>query len=802
MIGPRPSDRLERVKELLEQALELDPGDRDSFLAEACGGEDDLREEVESLLAQESAEAAWPEAPILPQAPPKPEAPPLLQPGQRVGPYRVVEVLGQGGMGTVALAVREDQFEKKVALKVIRPEQLAPDLQRRFENEQQILAQLEHPSIARILDAGKLGGEETTAGHFFGFPYFVMELVEGEPIDRFCESRQLSVDQRLELFLEVCSAVSYAHRNLVIHRDLKPGNILVTTSGRPKLLDFGIAKRLDPGSDDLTRAGERPMTVRYASPEQLEGKPVTTASDIYALGLLLFRLLTGEYPYEVEGESDVQLAFAIGREQPRPASTMADTPDRARALRGDLDSILLKTLAKDPEQRYATVDQLAEDLRRHREGRPVSTRAGNWSYRTSRLLRRHWLAVATVTAVVTMSVAFALVSWTLQIRAEQAQIDAETARGESDVSARRAREMTAFIKGIFRYAPELDAEEKERRNRVILGLLQEGENRLDELGTEDPLLQPEMLLTFGEIYRKLGELDLARGSFKHAEGLLRNQDREALPLLAKIINNLATLEKNAGEYAVAEQLYRESLTIKKQFPIDMADIDYSKAYANLSTSLIEQGKLIEAAPFLEEALRLRLESHDRRSKLVASSLRSLGVLHYELDRLQEAEPLLREALEIRRELYEPGSTNVASARVSMARLLRAQKRLGEAEALLQLALEVRQDEHGENHFHTAINHLDLAHVYLDLGSPERAEPHLDRAWQYITLHRAEDSPEVALAKGIRGAYLTQVGHLDEAESLLRESHQWFRAIYTTHNIYWRLTEEWLEELHRAREPQR
>jgi eukaryotic-like serine/threonine-protein kinase len=393
-------ERWEQVKDVLGTALDRPAKERAAWVAEACGDDAALRAEVESLLASDGEANEFMETTArdvvlrsVTQARPEALA------GARIGPYKVLSEIGRGGMGAVYLAERsDDAYRKQVAIKLVRGDVDSASAVRRFRQERQILAELDHPNIARLLDGG------TTDE---GVSYFVMEHVEGVPIDAHCEARKLSVDQRLALFRTVCSAVGAAHRQLIVHRDLKPGNILVTAEGTPKLLDFGIAKLLTPQPrSEHTLTGTRLMTPGYASPEQWRGGSVTAGSDIYSLGVILYRLLTGRDPYRVDSDLPHELARAICEEDPEPPSASASPPTRHR-LAGDLDAIVLKAMRKEPERRYGSAEELSEDIRRHLEGLPVTARKDGLPYRASRLFRRNKAVALTA---LTMALAAALVS--------------------------------------------------------------------------------------------------------------------------------------------------------------------------------------------------------------------------------------------------------------------------------------------------------------------------------------------------------------------------------------------------------
>jgi eukaryotic-like serine/threonine-protein kinase len=444
------SDRWQRTKQLLEEAIALNANERSSFLDRSCDGDADLRREVDSLLSShEQAGTAFLKNPAASL-----KAPPVgtnARAGRRIGVYQIVDEIGHGGMGEVYRAFRADgQYTKEVAIKLVRGGFDSAFVQERFRNERQILASLDHSNIARLLDGG------TTED---GVPYLVMELIKGDRIDSYCDERKLSITERLRLFRQVCGAVQFAHQRLVIHRDIKPSNILVTKESTPKLLDFGIAKIFDPTAGDggETTIG-RPMTPEYASPEQIRGEPITTASDVYSLGVVLYQLLTGRSPYPGDTRSAHDLARAVCDTDPgRPStavlkpqtvrtgdrveqvaaelisSSRESTPAKLRRrLAGDLDNIVLMALRKEPPRRYASVEQFSEDVRRHLEALPVTATKGSWRYRAGKFVARNKASVA-ATAVVALALATG-VGATLRaarIARQQAEIaSAERSRSE------------------------------------------------------------------------------------------------------------------------------------------------------------------------------------------------------------------------------------------------------------------------------------------------------------------------------------------------------------------------------------
>jgi non-specific serine/threonine protein kinase/serine/threonine-protein kinase len=408
-----------QVKEILHLALAVPSAERPRFLDRACAGDAGVRAEVESLLASQSEAGTFIDRPVLSVEDATqylPHEPDLR--GTRLGVYQIIQTLGEGGMGAVYQAVRDDdQFRKIVAIKLVKPGMDSDSLLARFHKERQILAHLDHPNIAKVLDAG------TTAN---GRPYFVMEFIPGLPIDEYCDRNALTVSDRLRLFRQVCSAVQYAHQNLIVHRDLKPNNILVAPDGTPKLLDFGIAKLIDAdtGSPEAARTltMHRVMTPDYASPEQVRGETITTASDIYSLGVMLYELLTGQRPYRVTSVRPVEMAEIVCLREPEKPSTAAGKQREGqheklrRRLRGDLDNIVLMALRKDPQRRYASVEQFSEDLRRHLDGLPVIARADTLAYRAGKFVKRNRVYVAAaVLLAATLTGGIAATTWQARI---------------------------------------------------------------------------------------------------------------------------------------------------------------------------------------------------------------------------------------------------------------------------------------------------------------------------------------------------------------------------------------------------
>jgi non-specific serine/threonine protein kinase/serine/threonine-protein kinase len=407
-------ERWRQIKQIFQAAFELPSAERQAYVQEACAGDAELRAEVESLLLsiEEEEFLSGVAASYVPDALAGEACDRNI--GRRIGAYQIVRQIGEGGMGAVYLAERAGEFQQQAAIKLLRAGMDSRGIVSRFRHERQILAGLDHPNIAHLLEGG------TTED---GRPYFVMEYVDGEPIDAYAARSGLGIKDRLRLFQQVCAAVQYAHHNLVVHRDIKPGNILVTGSGIPKLLDFGIAKLLRSDvpreTVGLTQAGFRMMTPEYASPEQVRGQPITTATDVYSLGAVLYQLLAGKMPHDFPSGSPTEMERVICETEPRPPSQVSGGPV-ARQLRGDLDTIVLKAMQIDPRQRYASAERLSADIQRHLDGMPIQARPQTLVYRAGRFVRRNRVSVAAA-ALVLVSLAGGMTVAIWQARVAQAQ---------------------------------------------------------------------------------------------------------------------------------------------------------------------------------------------------------------------------------------------------------------------------------------------------------------------------------------------------------------------------------------------
>lgn len=789
-------DRWERVQEILADALELEHEARDTYLAAACGGDDALLAEVRSLVRASEvaddyfADLAGRAGMTAGAGSPEPAPAPDLE-GRLVGAYRLGPLLGRGGMGAVYAAERADgQFDQKAALKILPLGATTPEAHRRFLEERRILARLEHPNIARLYDGGVTDD---------GTPYFVMERVEGLPLTQYCQNNWVDMEGRLRLFLEICDTVSFAHQKLVVHRDLKPNNILITRDGRVRLLDFGIARLTEPGDVEgtATALGGRLMTPRYASPEQLKGEPVTTASDVYALGVILYELLTGISPYDLTGDTtsltQAVCSQAVGIPSARlmrwAKGTVAATVELrdvvataeamgtsvralSRSLSGDLDNILLMALRKEPARRYVSVEALAGDVRRYLDGFPVKARPDSVTYVSGRFLRRNALPVATAASVLlllgfllALSVRFAVTS-----RAQAREIARERDR---------AAEIAHFMRELFEVANPAMA-----RGETVTAreLLDRGAERIRDDHPDEPALQAEMMTVLGSVYRHLGlsaqALPLLREAAAKGASLpgVREEDK-AITLL-----ELGRALRDAGETDAAVEtlrLARDRLSLAR----GPEDRDVALAGFDLGMTLHGVGRVVEAELEFQRAVALFKAMDLPPDGAYATALFLMAeYLQVRSDRVDEADSatiLLREALDVARRLYGDDAghrTEVAEITMTLGSHLGRHGDAAEAEALLREADRIfTASPQPQPDLHcTAV--LALADFLSDQGRSAAALREYQKAAS--TLRQAH-GPGTVLEGNVQVSWagaLIAVGRNGQAEVLLEEAEATYAAV--------------------------
>ena len=795
------------VDGLFRAALELPESERAAYVSANARGSS-VREQVLSLLRVDAQEISWldrrPEGPFsLPAT-----AFEAASAGDQIGRFRILGVLGEGGMSIVYSAEDlEDRLEREVALKFLRHPFADSESRARFLNEGRILSRLEHRSIARIYDA---------TSNAEGVPYLVMERVDGTPIDRHCHDRNLGLSDRIELFREVCEAVSFAHRNLVVHRDVKPSNILVTAAGEVKLLDFGIAKLLDAsGKADLTRSAMGPMTPRYASPEQLQGKPVTTASDVFSLGILLFELLAGPAP---DSRSSEPSSTGLQPQPlPRPSSAIEQriaagrhSGPRASEVRGDLDRIVAKALAEDPEDRYSSVERLAADLERFLGGFPVEAREPSLGYRLRRFARRHALGVSLATAA---SVALLALTGALALTGQRLQTERDRAHQERS----NAQQVTEVLIDLFAL---VDPAERRGASVTARELLDRGVERLSADWKGEPALQATLQGTLGELYQNLGLFQqadelrstvletrrsllgerhpdtltslsdlgataLESGDFARAESLLSEAHRGQAELLAptdprrsRTVARLALTHLRLGSPTRARELARASIQAHRT-----AGETRSETYVTIlnldAWASRALGELAEARALHEEAVALGTEVLGFEHPAVLSAAKNLASALM-TDDPNRTEALLIDILAAERQLFAGDHPRLGFSLNQLGVLYQQMGRIPEARARISESLSMRRRLFGDSHLSLAPSLLQLATLDQNIGDYEAAEAGIREAQAIVESELPPESPDRTRPMLQLGGLFLAQGRSAEARPLLEQAYRTRRAAAPPH----------------------
>jgi len=825
-------DHWDQVKDLFQQALERPGEERQDFIREVSGDDTTLRIELESLLSSHD------EAGTFMSRPPGAEAAAVLSVaddaplvGKRLGPYRVVRRVGRGGTGSVYLAVRDDdEFQLRVALKVIRRGMATDEMLGRFRSERQILASIDHPNIARLLDGGSTDE---------GLPYFVMEYIEGEPLHHYCDNNRLSLRERIELFRSVCDAVSLAHRNLVVHRDLKPGNILVTPNGVPKLLDFGIAKLLNPELSSETREPTvmelRVMTPEYASPEQMRGKAVTTASDVYSLGVLLYELLTGHRPYTLSNLPLDEMELTVCTAEPaRPSDVVGlpaeepgrdggvreitpesvararqSTPDRLRReLGGDLDNVVLKALRKEPPRRYSSVEKLADDLANHVAGRPVAARPDTFGYRAGTFVRRHRVPTAVAATALLFGIVLSGTIFSQSRRVAEERDRAEHAAGQ-------ALAVSLFLQEVLAAADPIDGM---GRGVSVLEAVEDAVPRIGTSFAGQPEIEAVIRHTIGQTFARLGRFDEADEQLRQALTLRRRLFGDDHAEIADTLNALGEVRYDRGDFDGAERLYDEALAMRRHL-FGPQDVAVATSLDNLGNIYQENGDDEAAEKAYRDALAIRRAKlgpdhkdvaaslnnvatilHDRedyeaagemymdslaisRGALgdshpeVATSLNNLAVLLHDREKFEEAEPMYREALAIARRTLGAQHPGVVVGIGNLAVLLTDMRRFDEAEELLIESLEVSIAVWGAGAAQVAHVHRQMGGLELERGEVAAAFEYYERTLAILETKLPTDHREVVLARAGKGRALTELARYPAGEECLLLAYNAFLKRY-------------------------
>ena len=794
---------------IFEDCVELATAERQAFLDRACD-DDQIRRMVEDLLeADQQGDSSTFDQPLI-NLPLKSRRDDNAAP-EAIGAYRILRQIGQGGMSTVYLAVRaDDAFRRHVVVKVVRRGMETEPILRRLRTERQILASLDHPYVARLYDGGSTQS---------GAPYFVMEYVEGSSIDEYCENNGLSVAERLILFRKVCAAVHYAHQNLVIHRDIKPSNILVTADGSPKLLDFGIARLLNPDlistEFEPTVTWQRIMTPSYASPEQMRGLQVTTASDVYSLGVLLYKLLTGRLPRTFKGRSQSEIERMLAETDPvrpsvvsqRPPAAGADSdtqatdPDWAKArkqLAGDLDAIVLKALRTAPPRRYSSVEQLDADIDCYQHGLPVEARAGSWRYRAGKFARRHRTAMAVVTAIAVLFVGF-----TVAMAARSAQVARE--RDQARLERDKKEEVLELILDVFRFSnpyvlpgkeltvrealarsvpvletrlrdqPEVRAELLYTSGSILnlLGSSRPAEDQLEEAleirrglygeGHGDVI---ETMIALAAARKDLGELDEAQVLAIRAVELARALGDDLPHILVDALNEVVAIRCHLSQHEAAEGMARDALALARKLPTEDQEI---QALEYLSSIDLAKGDYVAAEALLRQALAMHRERDGTNHPEQVGVLSNLGLVLRRQEAFAEAERVYQELMDLQRTSFGEDYKDPLTL-ANFGGLKFAQGDYSGAADLYRQALEAVRETFGPDHWMAFVFELSVENARIQGGDPEEAEKRLRRSLAVWRSRLGADNWRIAQAESLLGESVSVQGRCREAEPFLTESY--------------------------------
>jgi eukaryotic-like serine/threonine-protein kinase len=741
MQGPR----WERVQGVFHQAVELPVAERDAFLRTECGEDADLEREVRAMLARDAADS-----PLLDGGLGE-AARVVLSRGQsypsRIGSYRVLGVLGEGGMGVVFLAERED-LGSRVAIKMLRDALLSPKRRERFLVEQRTLAKLSHPSIARLYDADALPD---------GTPYFVMELVEGRTLVEHCDAAGAGVRERLRLFRDVCVAVRHAHGQAIIHRDLKPSNILVTPEGNLRLLDFGIARQIDSVdlANDPTRTAFRMFTPAYAAPEQISGGPLGVHTDVYALGVILYELLTGRLPFDVSRLTPGQAERKILETTPDPPSVHGKDhrSGPGRSDWADLDVLCMTAMHRDSHRRYASVDGLIRDLDRFLTGQPLEARPDSVGYRIGKFVRRNRGPVAALVAVAGV-LAGLIGFYTSRLADERTAARAE---------ASKAAAVSDYLIGLFEASNPFAGSEADLDVRTLLA---RGVERVDALDRQ-PDAQAQMLEVLGRVYTMLSEYGRAEALLTRSLSIRTARAAPAVEL-ASSLGELGNLRRYMAEYDEAESLLREALALRLEH-LPPGHPDLGRAYDDLGVVVSNLGRYDEAEELLRRGLEIRRRAYDGPHVLLAHSLNNLGVTLARLGDYQAAEGYLRESIDVASRVYGPDAPGLAPDLANLGVVLEGLGDMAAAEEALVEALRIQRLHLGDQHAETAFRLSQLGGMLRRAGELDRAEGYLREALDIEAatldpMHRNTGVTRVHLSGVLR-----ERGDLEAAEPLLAEA---------------------------------
>lgn len=738
----------EQVKDIFTSALEIDESERNAFVIKKCAQDADLRAEVESWLGSYAESEDFIETPAFSYNEITGNGTTVA--GRQFGNYRVIREIGHGGMGAVFLAERTDgEFSQKVAIKIIRQAMADTEIVNRFKRERQILATLNHQNIARLLDGGVSSD---------GMPFLAMEFVDGESITKFSEQQGLDLEARLKLFLKVCSAISYAHRNLIVHRDLKPSNILVTAGGEPKLLDFGLAKLLDENlssAPSQTQTALRALTPAYASPEQLKNEPITTSSDIYSLGVVLYELLTNERPYRFEGKTLDQIIKTVDENEPQQPSANQRSKLSNMQLKGDLDNIVLAAMRSEPERRYLSVEAFAEDIERHLQGLPVNARPNTFRYRTVKFVSRNKVGVIASSIVLLSLIATMVIS----LRQTSA---AERERDKAQQERIRAEQINTFLQTVLSAA----APEEKGRDAKVLDVLNDAAERIETEFADQPETRAQALYTIGRTYNSLGLVEPAekclRAALSLGEQLYGEENRFsalAMILLGDTLNNRA-------KTAEAKSLLIRGTDIERRLS-PLGSQELALGLFVLGEINIRANDSQPAIPLLQESIAISDSLFGNDNPESAYSRISLGRAQERLGDLIAAESSYLSSIRSLRGHQPKYAIRLATALLNLGNLRLTNQQFDEAILAMNEGHSIFE-KNGES-FELFVAKSYLARAYTQKRDYDKALSEALRSIDIAVRLQLEETPDFVFALTNAGSSLTQLGQPENGESYLRRA---------------------------------
>ncbi|MCW9708500.1 serine/threonine-protein kinase [Fodinibius salsisoli] len=758
-----------KISHIFDLALNLPQDRRTTYIKQLCRDDPALEEEINDLLASVEASDQMLDDHLRKNKALLNSLTTHLQEtninrslvGQTIGSWKVTALLGRGGMGEVYHVERCDSdIHQKGALKIMRHGLNTPDNMRRFRLEKQILAGLHHPNIAGLIDGGISDD---------GRPYLVMEYVDGIPIDQYCDKHQLTIDQRLSLLKTVCQAVQHAHKNLIVHRDLKPANILVTEEGHVKILDFGIAKLLDSDLYDLpaaeTRQSMRLMSLEYAAPEQVSGNTITTSTDVYPLGILLYELLTGVHPFNFEEKGIKEIEETIlNEEPPRPSQRQAaindsDTLIEARKtsqtallgqLRGDLDAITCKALRKEMDQRYQSVSQLVDDLNRFKADKPVTARYGSTRYYILKFYKRHKKRIGIAAGAVIIITALTIF-YTFQL-AQQ--------RNEAQLQAQKAEQVKELLVSIFQSGDPF--REPEANDLSIQDVLDRGMHRISNSLESQPLVKAELQEALGSVYSGLIMYPKAEPLLRNALATYKQELGPNAPDVAQASLLLGFMLFRKGEYNETETLFEDAKRIYKSNN-GIENTHYAYAVKMMGALFSETGRPQEALDQYNQAIQIY---EQKSAPEIAGTYMDRGYVLMGLGQFDEAEASLERSIELFKEYNQEPEVAIANALTGLGQTMQLKGKLAKAEEYHREALNIRQQIFDPGHTYIASSHLRLGWVLVEEHRIEEAIPLVKKAYQSFKNHLPPNHWKVAASEGVLALAWLGQGKYRQAEQTL------------------------------------